>query len=79
MVITDKLPAGMATKIQSKAYRANTQSQQVDGLYKPQKFVTRPALLNHTRTPYNIMNPNQAQDLEKVPQILKDIAPSMHP
>ena len=56
--IQDKMPAGMGTKIQSKAYRANSQSTQVDGLYKPQKFITRPALLNHTRTPYNIMNPN---------------------
>lgn len=56
--IQDKMPAGMSTKIQSKAYRANTQSQQVDGLYKTQKFINRPVLLNHTRTPYNIMNPN---------------------
>ena len=36
--ITDKQPAGMPNKIQTKAYRANTQSKQIDGLYKPEKF-----------------------------------------
>jgi hypothetical protein len=59
-------PAGMPTKIQKKAYRSNTQNQQMDGLYKPDKFLARPAFINHTRTEYNIMNPYQKDVQQKL-------------
>ena len=42
-----------------KAYRSNTQSKQVDGLYKHEKYSQKPVLLNHTRTKFNILNPMQ--------------------
>jgi hypothetical protein len=40
-----------------KAYRANTQSRQVDGLYKPEKFQKKTCLLNASFVDYNILRP----------------------
>ena len=51
VVISDTMPpAGLLShKKQTKAYRSNTQSRQLDGLYKPEKFSKKVALMNHTR------------------------------
>ena len=49
--------AEQTNKIQKKAYRANTQSRQVDGLYKEAKFTARPSYMNHTRSDFNILRP----------------------
>ena len=40
-----------------KAYRANTESKQIDGLYKDKKFTKKVALLNHSRAEFNILRP----------------------
>ena len=65
-------------KIQKKAYRANTQSRQVDGLFKPDKFTARATLLNHTRANFNILRPCEARQTSmkttiKPEKILKQI------
>jgi len=65
-------------KIQKKAYRASTQSRQVDGLYKPDKFGGRPTLLNHTRADFNILRPCEGRQTSmkttiKPDKILKQI------
>jgi len=70
-VINDK-PAGLATKIQKKAYRANTQSNDNNGL-KIEQYSKRPAFLNHTRTPYNIINPCQEDVQSNLSQAMKNI------
>lgn len=49
--------AEQVNKIQKKAYRANTQSRQVDGLYKEAKYTARPSLMNYTRSDFNILRP----------------------
>ena len=46
-----------SNKIQKKAYRSNTQSRQVDGLYNPEKFAQKVNMLNHTRVDFNILLP----------------------
>ena len=60
VVISDIIPAGLNThKKQTKAYRSNTQSRQLDGLYKPEKFTKKPQFMNHTRVDYDPLRPNQ--------------------
>lgn len=60
-----------ASRIQKKAYRANTQSNQVDGLYKPGKFQTRVNLLNNSRVDFNIIRPNETKDSLKATQVVR--------
>jgi hypothetical protein len=50
-------PAGVPSRIQKKAYRANTQSRQVDGLFNPEKFTRRVNMSNHSRVNFNILRP----------------------
>jgi len=60
VVISDRMPpAGMLShKKQTKEYRSNTQSRQLDGLYKPDKFSKKPTLINYTRQDYDLIRPN---------------------
>ena len=51
-------------KMQKKAYRSNTQSQQVHGLYNEQKFRSKPSFLNYTRSDFNIIRPTQSNVLK---------------
>ena len=55
--------AGVPSQIQKKAYRANTQSRQVDGLYNPAKFSKRVNMSNHSRVHYNILRPVETTDV----------------
>lgn len=55
--------AGAPSRIQKKAYRANTQSRQVDGLYNPEKFTKRVNMSNHSRVHYNILRPVETTDV----------------
>jgi hypothetical protein len=63
---TQAAPAG--ARIQKKAYRANTQSNQVDGLYKTEKFEKRTNLLNNTRVDFNILRPLENPTTSMQPQ-----------
>ena len=55
--------AGAPSQIQKKAYRANTQSRQVDGLFNPEKFTKRVNMSNHSRVHYNILRPVETTDV----------------
>ena len=77
--INDRAPAGFSQKIQNKAYRANTETTQKDGIFNASKALSKPVLLNHTRTPYNIINPTMSYDSGKLTQVLQDMQPLMKP
>ena len=74
------LPAGDIgnNKIQKKAYGGHTQSRQVDGLFKHDKFLNRTQLLNHSRVDYNILRPFENKEksmpfVEKASKVLTTI------
>ena len=59
----DQTAAGAPSQIQKKAYRANTQSRQVDGLFSPEKLSKRVNMSNHSRVNFNILRPCEAADV----------------
>ena len=62
--------AAGAIKIQKKAYGPTTQSRQVDGLFKADRFLSRPQLLNHTRVDFNILRPSESREAS-MPHVAK--------